>query len=319
MNITIVSSLGEIPERQNALVIGTHPRTFHCDELVACATLCLLNPHIPIYILRTRDDIKSLSQCDICVDVGGGEYDHHQAGFNKSRKNGIKYASAGLVWKSYGKQLIKLISEKYFSGIKCNIDSIFIEFDANCISLVDCEDNGKKADKHCFSFITSFLPLWFDNDFDRQFKKALICTIDVLEEELKSIIGKGIASSIIIPSRWNNENYFNNGILELPSQTIDWLEAVVSFNSISTKTKRANFVIFPYPDGGWAAQCVPPSMENKFGQIIPFPAEWAGQTDKLAEISGIQGSTRCHNGRFFARATSKKAIIQMCTIATTYS
>lgn len=141
----------------------------------------------------------------------------------------------------------------------------------------------------------------------------LITTITILEEELKTTIGREIAKATIL-NRWNDRNCFHNGILELPSQTIEWVETVIAINH-STQTKQVNFVIFPYPNGGWAAQCVPSSLTNKFSQRIPFPKKWAGQTNKLPEISGIAGATFCHNGCFFVRAKTKKAITKMCQIA----
>ena len=312
MNIKILSSLAT-EKRKNVLTIGTHNGIFHSDEVLACAILCLTNSYMSIQILRTRDS-ELLKQCDICVDIGGGDFDHHQPGFSKARQNGIKYASAGLIWKSYGKQLIEKCLLKHFPEIT---DSIFQSFDDSFIALVDCEDNGVPTAKHSFSFISSFLPLWFDNstdDFNNQFYKVLTTTITVLEEELKTAIGKEMAKTILL-SNWNDDNYFSNGILEIPSQTIDWVETVININN-SAETKPVNFVIFPYPNGGWAAQCVPPSLENKFGQRISFPKEWAGQTDKLPEISGVSGATFCHNGRFFVRASSKEAITEMCNIAT---
>lgn len=317
MNIKILSSLNSITdERKNILTIGTHNGIFHSDEVVACAILCLINSNMPIHILRSRDN-KMLNLCNICVDIGGGKYDHHQTGFNKTRKNCIKYASAGLIWKDFGKQLIEQFLVKYFNDTKCNIDPIYELFDNLFISLVDCEDNGILTKKHCFSFISSFLPLWFNSNidnFNNQFLKVLSTTIAVLEEELKTTIGKVIAKETII-NNWNNCNYFKNGILEIPSQTIDWMETVVNINATS-KNNFINFVIFPYPNGGWAAQCVPSSFEKKFNQRIAFPKEWAGQTDKLPIISGVLDSTFCHNGCFFIRANSKEGVINMCIIAT---
>ena len=98
--------------------------------------------------------------------------------------------------------------------------------------------------------------------------------------------------------------------MEIPSQTIDWIETVVNLNK-TNENNPVNFVIFPYPNGGWAAQCVPPSLSKKFEQRVSFPKSWAGQTDKLSGISGVTGSTFCHNGCFFARAISKESIINM--------
>ncbi len=76
--------------------------------------------------------------------------------------------------------------------------------------LIKCEDNGVLTEKHCFSFISSFLPLLFNSNignFNNQFLKALLTTIEILEEELKTTIGKLIAKKTII-NNWNDCNYF---------------------------------------------------------------------------------------------------------------
>lgn len=166
-----------------------------------------------------------LNTCDICVNIGGGDYDH-QASFNKLRKDGIKYASAGLIWKAFGLKLICILIKQYFSNITLNINEIFNSFDESFISLVDCEDNGIPTSIHCFSFISSFLPLCFNNtsdSFNNQFYKVLNTTIMVLEEELKTFIGKKAATTIIT-NNWNDKKYYNNGILEIPSQTLNWVD-----------------------------------------------------------------------------------------------
>lgn len=326
------------PKKNNRciLIIGTHNGIFHADEVLACAILFLyyklFYPNMSVQILRTREkDI--LAHCDICVDIGGGKYDHHQLGFNKARPNGTKYASAGLVWKDYGRKIIELVLKTHFPDIKCDVDFIFKTFDKNFIVPVDLEDNGQQKEVHCFSFITLFLPLWFNNKpkaFNKQFKKVLeqklIETINgedvsgamysnnsIKLQSFKAELGKKMGKKVLI-HRYHSKKYFKNGVLEIPSQTIDWKEAVFEINS--TINEKINFVIFPYPDGGWAAQCVPPSIKEELSQRIPFPAEWAGQTTNLPAISGVSGATRCHNGRFFIRAIDKKSIIQMCSIAT---
>ena len=317
MNIKILNSLTNVArERSDTLIIGTHNGIFHSDEVIACAILCLSNPDKTIQILRSRDK-KELDLCDICIDVGGGKFDHHQPGFNEVRCNGIKYASAGLIWKNFGNNLIEKVKESYFSEATCDINEIFKSFDDSIISLVDCEDNGVLTEKHCFSFISSFLPLWFNNDktdFNNQFYNVLNIAISILKEELKTIIGKEVAKNIII-NNWKDSKCFNNGILEIPSQTIDWVETVIGINE-TIKDNFINFVIFPYPNGGWAAQCVPPSIEERFSQRIPFPHKWAGLTDNLPIISKVDGATFCHNGCFFARAINKESIIKMCNIST---
>lgn len=314
MDLKVLSSL-TTENRHNVLIIGTHNGQFHPDDTAACSILCSLHSNKPVHILRTRNS-EMLMQCDICVDIGGGKFDHHQPGFNRKRENGIPYASAGLVWEKYGRNLIELILAKYFPGHTCNINSIFQTFDDSVISLLDLEDNGIQAPPHCFGFISSFLPLWFDNDlkdFNKQFHHVLVTTMAVLENKLKETIGKEISKDIILPL-WNSLEYFQNGILEIPAQTIFWKEAIIAINA-STQTDQIDFVIFPYPAGGWAAQCVPPSLKDIYGQRIRFPAEWAGQTDRLPEISGVKGARRCVTDCFFVTAATKEDIIKLCLLA----
>lgn len=319
MNIKILSSLENLAkERSNAIIIGTHNGIFHSDEVVGCAILSLVWSPNPVLIIRSRDE-DVLHQCDLCVDIGGGKLDHHQAGFNETRKNGVKYASAGLVWKNYGMTLIQNMIKKYFPTTPCGFSdqSIFSSFDETCISLVDCEDNGVvTGKKHCCSFIPSFLPLWFEDsvdDFNTQFHKALLTTISVIEEELKSKIAQTFSANLVF-NNWLNDNTFENGILEIQSQSMSWLESVIIINEEANEDV-INFVIFPYPNGGWAAQCVPPSLEDRFNQRIPFPNNWAGETENLSKISGVTDATFCHKDRFFARSNSKEGIIKMCKIA----
>lgn len=104
-----------------------------------------------------------------------------------------------------------------------------------------------------------------------------------------------------------------SNILELPNQIIDWVDNVITRND--NAEIPIDFVIFPYPAGGWAAQCVPKSLKEKFSQRVPFPKEWAGQNNDLPEITGVTGAIMCHNGRFFIRAREKKEAIKLCELA----
>ena len=93
-----------------------------------------------------------------------------------------------------------------------------------------------------------------------------------------------------------------------------WLEEVVSYNK--RNNDEIKFVIFSCPRKGWAAQCVPPSVEEKFCQLISFPKEWAGAGEKtLPKLSGVEEATFCNNGCFLVRARTKNAIKEMCKIA----
>lgn len=306
---------------RSRFLIGTHDGVFHSDEVVACAILTLLLCDEKIEFVRSKDmSYLSKKGCDMLVDVGHGTYDHHQPGGNGKRKNGVPYATAGLVWKEFGKQLVTICCRKLYGSYTHDvINSVFKEIDEKLIQEVDKEDNGIPTDIHTFSFIPSFLPVYHSrhSSFDKAFKLALNVTIPILEHAIFDSIGKMVAQEAISNMIKNNE-LIDNHILEIPTQNFPWLDSVCYYNNTTPyhgDSKQIYFVIFPYPSGGWAAQCVPPSTESKFDQKVPFPKEWAGQTDKLAQISGVKNATFCHNGCFFVRAKTKEGIISLCNKA----
>lgn len=326
MNTNILVSSKE--KEKKRFIIGTHDGIFHSDEVVACAILALFHSDYQIEIVRSKDvSLLYEKEADILVDVGGGSYDHHQPGGNGKRENRVPYASAGLVWKEYGEGVIyKCFDELYtpFSSILVDNTSKTYErsfkeivkyIDENFIQNVDKEDNGIFVHTHIFSFIKSFLPVYdskYDN-FDESFHLVLNVTIEILKHVIYEAISKEFTLSFVL-KLIDEDGIVSNSILEIPSQTFPWLESLCNYNTDFAWFDEAciNFVIFPYPSGGWAAQCVPPSLEKKFEQRISFPKEWAGQTENLPEISGIKDATFCHNGCFFARAKTKEGVIALC-------
>ena len=304
------------------LRLCTHNGIFHSDDVLAIAILDIVYEDQCVQVVRTRDK-KQILRSDIVVDVGGGDFDHHIAGFNVYRKTGEKFASAGLVWKNFGVAAIGNVLMKMNLDISATgLFTIKEQIDREFIIPVDMEDNGEKVGAHTFSFIPQFLPSFLEEkpDYNRAFEKAESIACEILYEIIKQKISNYMARIDIAKKvneqytmyRFHDKDY--TSIIELPSQTTPWLESVVEFNQ--KKDYCVNFVIFPYPDGGWAAQCVPPSMEKRFEQLVPFPKEWAGgNMTTLPRITGIKDATFCHNGRFFARAMTKESIIEMCLIA----
>ena len=291
--------------------VGTHNGIFHVDEVVGIAILMLAFLNTVLYVVRTRS-LEILNKLNIVIDIGGGEFDHHMEGFNTCRSTGEKYASAGLVWRVFGKGAIKAVLKNENISINdSEIDYIFKKIDKEVIIPVDLEDNGISTSIHTFSFVTKYHPSWMKKpNYNAAFKEVVQIVSSILYKLIMSEALQ-IAAKHEIEARLK---VVDDGILEIPSQTMSWTEAVVEHNK-HTETK-VKFVIFPYPAGGWAAQCVPPSMEEKFKQIIPFPKTWAGKKDQaLSTVSGIKDAILCHNGRFFVRAESRESVIQMCKIA----
>lgn len=326
MNTNILVSSKE--KEKKRFIIGTHDGIFHSDEVVACAILALFHSDDKIEIVRSKDvSFLYAKKADIVVDAGGSCYDHHQPGGNGRRENRVPYASAGLVWRDYGEGVIyKCFEELYspFSSILVDNTSKTYErsfkaivkyIDEDLIQNVDKEDNGIFVHTHIFSFIKSFLPVYdskYDN-FDEGFQLALNVTIEILKHAIYEAISKEFTLKFVL-NLTHGDGFVSDSILEIPSQTFPWLETVCNYNADYAwpNINCVNFVIFPYSSGGWAAQCVPPSLEKKFKQRISFPKKWAGQTEKLPEISGVEDATFCHNGCFFARAETKEGVIALC-------
>ena len=319
MDIKVLTSIASAPELlRDSIVIGTHNGVFHADDVVAIATVCLLAEETDkIIILRSRDP-KELEKCWICIDVGGKQFDHHQPNFNLSRANNNKYASAGLVWKKFGNQVILkiLLKHNLIEKMQDNCNEISQMIDDTIMQFVDREDNGTYFGKHCMKYISDFLPVWYEKpDFEASFKDVLSMTMMLLEKKITKAISE-IYARYFFENVFSEPESFSNHILELPSQLLPWTNEICKFNN-TEKDFSIDFVIFPYSDGGWAAQCVPVYSEGefKFKSRIPFPKEWAGQTDELEKISGIAGAVFCHNNLFFVRAKSKEAVIKMCETA----
>lgn len=307
----MIIGVGEKANTKSTMNFGTHNGIFHCDEVVGIATLEIAYMQTDIYVVRTRNS-KELKKLNIVIDIGGGMFDHHMAGFDVCRTTGEKYASAGLVWREFGEEAIKnVMIEEDISIEDDEIKTIKEQIDKEVIIPVDMEDNGEKITSHTFSFIPKFLPSWLETqDYDGAFCRVEAIVFDIL----KAIIKDKVVQVATRKELQNRCDCINDGILEIPAQTMPWLEDVVKYNE--KNNQRVKFVIFPYPAGGWAAQSVPPSIEKKFEQIISFPKEWAGGNgETLPKISGIQDAIFCHNGRFFARASTKNAIIEMCKMA----
>lgn len=284
--------------------VGTHNGIFHYDELISIALISILHAG-KVTVVRTRDP-NVLKACDIVVDVGGGIFDHHMPGGNEKRESGTPYASSGLVWQAFGDEILKSLGCP-----KSNVDTCKARVDKELIEDLDKIDNGIKA-KSPFEYISFFLPDWEDEkSADFCFMEALSTTTSILKRALIKVVREendnvNLRIALAISGIGN--------IMDIPSQFIKWHSVVLEHNAESPS--KVDFVVFPYPTGGYAAQCVPPSKEDFFSQRISFPKEWAGQTENLPKLSGVKGATFCHNACFFVRGETREAVIELCKIAT---
>ena len=299
MNIKLTKNI----EEANCI---THNGTFHCDEVFSTI---LFSKLIPEVIVCRTSDLEKVKSNQYIYDVGGGELDHHQFGGNGERDNGVKYSSCGLVWKKFGKEIIK----KYTNN---DIDAIWEMIDKNLIQCIDAGDNGQIPDINVdyrlvqvASIISEFNPNWDEDiDPDVKFEEALKIAEIVFDNSIKSSISKMRAKSKVDMAI----NDSKDGIMTL-EKFLPWKEFLLE--SGSSKAKLINFVIFPSNRGGYNIYTVPEKL-GSFTSRKLFPKEWAGLKDKeLQKVTTVETARFCHNKCFICAVDTKDDALKLAKIA----
>jgi uncharacterized UPF0160 family protein len=282
--------------------IATHDGNFHADEVFAIAILKLIYPKAKI--IRTRHKGK-LKNADMRVDVGGeyniktDDYDHHQDNFREKRSNGIPFASAGLIWKHFGRKLV--MSQEGWQYIE---DAL--------IQPIDAHDNGVKVYTTDIiepftigHIISTFVPKWDEEStFYREFMQAMRFAQKLM---LRMI---DYANSI------EKGNKKIRDALKESDGTILFMERPMPpMDRFLCENSKIKFVIYKHDEGKWRAKTVPKKFGN-FALRVPFPKEWGGLMDEdLQEVTGVKDAMFCHKALFIAGANSKEGIIKMVNIA----
>lgn len=299
MNIGITKNI----EEANCI---THNGTFHCDEVFS--TILFSKLLEKVIVCRTSD-LEKVTGEQYVYDVGGGELDHHQFGGNGERENGVKYSSCGLVWKKFGKEIIKIYTDK-------NIDEIWNMMDRNLIQCIDAGDNGQIPTidteyrmVQIANIISEFNPNWDeDANPDEKFMEAIKLADIVFTNEIKNVISKVNAKEKVEKAISNSKD----GIMTL-EKFLPWKEILLESNS--NKAKLINFVIFPSNRGGYNIYTVPERL-GSFESRKLFPKEWAGLRDQeLQKVTTVQTARFCHNKCFICVTDTKDDALKLAEIA----
>lgn len=279
----------------------THSGTMHTDEVFATAFLDLYKKDVTL--MRVPNIEASMLTEDVLIyDIGRGKYDHHQEDA-KTRENGIKYSSLGLLFKEFGKDYLKQLQVD-------DIDEVFHTIDKELIEGIDAVDNGvfpevnapfkvKTLDDIIKACNPSFGSSQEENE---QFIKAVDLAKIIFQEIVCNIIGKNKAKKIIIEKiKTTTKNYLE-------------LEEYLPYEETILKTEEANHILFAlYPSnrGGWGIKTIKKSLEDKTDRLS-FPKTWAGlEQEELEKVSKIKGVTFCHSGRFLVTCKTKEAAIEV--------
>ena len=120
--------------------VYTHAGLFHADEVTAYTIIKMCYNSTDVSFNRLTD-LSDIPSDGIVVDIGrkydhtNKLYDHHQDWI--PRKNGVPYASAGLIWLHYGKRVISMFTDIDKTE---DIDAIHERVDRNLIQGIDAHD-----------------------------------------------------------------------------------------------------------------------------------------------------------------------------------
>lgn len=322
--------------------IGTHSGVFHCDEVVSCAMLTRYTKEFKdANIIRTRD-VNILNQQTIVVDVGGCyipdklRFDHHQKEFTEKfdEKYLTKMSSAGLIYKHYGREILKNILEKVVEEKKGKIEHIpeideevikilYSKLYENFILYVDSIDNGVEQyqnnkisseyniNSDLASRISRLNPLWCqkNEDPDDQFKIAMNEADKELVDQVKGLFfGWYIARPIVLKA-------FNSRVDErilILEQACPWKDHLLDIERELNKEGLIQFVLFPLNNEGWRVQAVPASKGSFVSRTL-LKKEWRGIVDLelLKSLSGIDDIVFCHNNGFIGGAKMLESALRM--------
>jgi uncharacterized UPF0160 family protein len=295
--------------------IATHDGSFHADEVFAIAALQLLGEDHdgnsgPLAVTRTRDR-ELIAGADLRVDVGfrddpsTGDFDHHQRSFDRTRANGVRYASFGLVWREFGARV-------------CGGDEqVAAAVDTTLVQSVDAADSGQRLaelvveDVHPITvggLIGGLNPRWDEAltpaEENARFDQALQLARGVLAREIASVASARRAVQIVEEAV---QDAADPRLIQLPINA-PWKRALVPV------APEALFVIYPKRQG-FGLEGVPREL-GTFELKLELPAEWAGlEGEDLATVTGVDDAVFCHVKRFLVVARSREGIERLAQLA----
>lgn len=183
---------------KNFETIGTHNGVFHSDEVAAIALLNVVRQALDlsrVSVIRTRDT-ELLSKCDITVDVGGGQFDHHTG------ENAENYTSSlQLVYEYFKEELCDIFGVTPYALEKAEVDAL--------VRTITEADNGK----HLPDFTVDKVVRYFNaapGQSDEQFSRAVAVMELVLVELLRNAQEVAKQESI-----WTSRVEHGNGVVQL--------------------------------------------------------------------------------------------------------
>lgn len=290
-------------EQSNAI---THAGLFHADDVFASVFLEQIFGELRLF--RTFDVPENVKEDVLVFDIGGGKFDHHQKEGNGMRRNGIKYASFGLLWKEFGRDYLKTFVEEEF------VESVWRLIDGRFVQTVDAADCGQYPahDKVRVTTITAiirdFNPSWNEEPcYDEKFVQACDTARVLFNNVIRDVIANVKAEPFVNVAIDKCEG----SELLILDKYADWHKYV--FNN--PKANEMKYIIFPTIREIYNVQVIPVGFKDSNARK-PFPVEWNGLKDEeFRAVSGVETATFCHPGGFIAGAKTLEGAIALANKA----
>jgi len=309
-------------------LIGTHSGSFQADEAMGVWML----RQVPVYrnskVVRSRD-LKVLDPLDIVIDVGGVydhaklRYDHHQRGYDERFDEGregsegrcTKLSASGLVYRHYGKEIIKSyypsLSDEHLEIAYKKIYNSLLE----CLDAIDtgvemCPDGIEpiyRDSTGLSSRVGRLNPRWNEVDadgkppsYDGRFEQAsAMCGEDFMSMMTKVIESDIPARDIVEQAILSRKEIDPSGeIIKFPNGGLPWKSYVYEMEKEHSLDPLIKFVLYTDQAGMWRVQAV--TVEGKaFENRLSLPQEWRGVRDQdLEGVTKIPGSRFVHAAGF---------------------
>ena len=326
--------------------ICTHSGNFQADESLAVYMLRLLPQWKDAKVVRSRNP-DDWAASDIVVDVGAQYdgtkfFDHHQRGFMEtfSDKFETKLSSAGLVYKHFGKDIIKCILETATTTTPTKIseddlDLIHIRIYEAFMEAIDANDNGidcydlkgtkikpkfKEGNITIPGIVSQLNPKWNEDHsseaFDRQFFKASEFVggafVDIVKDYALSWLP---AKSLVKQAIETRKQVDPSGKIILLSQYCPWKEHLYDIEKELGIENEIQFVLFEDSSKTWRVSTVPVSP-GSFSFRRGLPENLRGLRDEeLSEKSGVPGCVFIHASGFIGGATTQDSVLQLARMS----
>jgi uncharacterized UPF0160 family protein len=338
--------------------IGTHSGTFHCDEALGCWMLRRTQAYRGAPVVRTRD-ADLLATLPIIIDVGGaydpstGRLDHHQRGFAETFEHGghtdVKLSSAGLVYKHFGREVVRSVleSEEGLAEIAKDeeaVERLWLRVYKTFVKAVDAIDNGIEPYGAAAS-AAGGPPLYHDGttlaarvgrlnpEWNAPAEEQSNAALDAAFEKAVALAGGEFAAEVAraarswLPAKRIVERSVAARFDADPSGRIvkldefaPWkehlyeLEEELGLADDGDDEKKKTILYVLYEDDRekkWRVQCVA-RAPGSFESRLPMPEPWRGLRDaELSEKAGIEGCVFCHASGFIGGNATYEGVLEM--------